>query len=108
MTFHLSRKMSNEFINAGRQPFSGKSSGLDLPAVQKLLFLTGPSTTYVGCAACFPPVTDCAVPLKIVKKELSGVRPLVPRCFQQCVMLLFPTRELFVYSNNLKNAELLK
>lgn len=47
--------MSKEFNNVGRQPFSGKSSDLDLPAGQKLLFLTGPST-YVGCAACFPPV----------------------------------------------------
>lgn len=48
--------MSEEFINAGRQPFSGKSSDLDLPAGQELLFLTGSSTTYVGCVACFPPV----------------------------------------------------
>ncbi|CAO2645586.1 hypothetical protein LEMLEM_LOCUS27533 [Lemmus lemmus] len=55
-TFHLSGKMSEEFINAGRQPFSGKSSDLDLPAGQKLLFLTGSSTNYEGCAACFPPV----------------------------------------------------
>lgn len=106
MTFHLSRKMSKEFNNVGRQLFSGKSSDLDLPAGQKLLFLTGPSTTYVGCAACFPSVIvssseDCQEGTEW--GETSG-----SRCFQQCVMLLFPTRELFVYSKNLKNAELLK